>query len=82
MSAQTITLTGFALNALRHGREVVVADSGGQPVAVRAEGAGQEEWSGPEVELSRADLDLIESPDGLVVADTTGTTGWTVQVAS
>lgn len=34
------------------------------------------------VELSPADLDLIDSPDGLTVADETRTTGWLVRVTS
>lgn len=81
MSEHAITLTRDHVGLLRIGIDVAVDDDAGRMVRLYP-------WSGTQprlgdalrVELSTADLDLIESqPEGLVVADETRTTGWAVR---
>lgn len=78
MSERTITLSGFALLSLRRPGEIVVTDNGGQLVAICPDGVASEATDELRVSLSAADLDLIESPEGLIVADVTRTTGWRI----
>ncbi len=82
MSERTLTLSGFALNSLHHGHEIVVVDSEGRCVAVTPPEATQENSVGLRVQLRPADLDLIESPEGLVCASADGAMGWLVRVAA
>lgn len=86
MSERTIILTRVAFDKLHENRATVaLADSEGQRVFLFT----KQVWPSdrhpgpqPSVVLSPTDLDLINQPEGLVVADTTGTNGWTVRVAS
>lgn len=82
MSELTITLTRAKLEWLRAGKHIWWDDNTGREVLLRMEGADPGEvYDGAAMaELSSADLDLIESPEGLIVADVTGTTGWRVLV--
>lgn len=83
MSERTITLSADQVAALR-GKGQAFADPGeiGDMVRLIRDGSGYGPLprAGNEIVLSDADLDLIEQPEGLVVADTTGLTGWTVRV--
>lgn len=84
MSKRTITLTTAQLADLR-GKGQTYDDNGGIEDIVRLlrDGSGYSPLPGAtnQIVLTDADLDLIErEPEGLVVADTTGTTGWTVRM--
>jgi hypothetical protein len=86
MSAHTITLFRAAFDKLREGRATVaLADSAGQRVFLftkRVWPSDRPPAPQPSVVLTDADLDLIEQePEGLVVADTERTTGWTIRMA-
>jgi hypothetical protein len=84
VSERTITLPRVAFNKLRENRATVaLADSEGQRVFLFT----KQVWPSdrhpgpqPSVILSPTDLDLINQPEGLVVADVTHTTGWTIRV--
>lgn len=87
MSERTITLPRAAFDKLREGRTTVaLPDSNGQRVFFFTKSVWPSERvpaPQPSVVLSAANLDLIEQqPEGMVVADTTGATGWAVRVAS
>ncbi len=60
----------------------MLTDSIDQLVAVRLDSTRPEGLGGIELVLSQADLALIESPEGLICADATRSTGWTVRVPS
>jgi hypothetical protein len=82
MSELTITLTRALFERLRTGQHIWWDDNTGREVLVRVEGAEPTDaYDGAAMaELSPADLDLIEAPDGLIVADVTGTTGWRIRM--
>jgi hypothetical protein len=86
VSERTITMTDEGLDSLRTGIITVRAeDSEGRPVVLFPRGAWFPDRSAPNLSLSAvlsfADMDLIESePEGLVVADVTGTTGWAIRM--
>ena len=79
MSGRTIALTPSDVWVIRRGHMTAVEDSTGQIVDVAmfplpANGDVR-------VTLSAGDLDLIErQPEGLVVADTARSTGWTIRM--
>ena len=83
---RTIILTADKLAALRgKGQTYDHASTPGEMVRLLRDGSGY----GPlpvaanQIVLSDADLDLIEQgTEGVVVADTSGATGWTVRKAS
>ena len=85
MSERTIVMTDEGLDSLRTGIITVRAsDNTGRPVVLFPQQAWPSERRPapvPSVVLSAADLDLIEQqPEGLVVADVTRTTGWTIRM--
>jgi hypothetical protein len=85
VSERTITLPRVAFDRLRESRATfALADSEGQRVFLFTKivwPSDRHPGPQPSVVLSPADLDLIEQqPEGLVVADTTGTTGWTMRM--
>lgn len=84
MSVRSITLTPAHLACLVSGRHVWTDDSERREVLLYVSGARPADvYDGAlEVDLSKADLSLIAEPEGLVVADTTGATGWTVLSAA
>lgn len=84
MSERTITLSADQVAALRS-KGQAFADPGeiGDMVRLIRDGSGYGPLPGAsnEIVLSDADVDLIEQqPEGLVVADVTRTTGWTIRV--
>jgi hypothetical protein len=80
-----IVLPRVAFDKLCEGRSTIrVADSGGRRVALfpkRVWPSTRVPALQPSVVLSTTDLDLIEAPEGLIVADDTRTAGWTIRVA-
>jgi hypothetical protein len=82
MSELTITLTRALFERLRTGQHIWWDDNTGREVLVRMEGGDPNYvYNGATVAaLTSGDLDLIESPDGLIVADVTGTTGWRIRM--
>jgi hypothetical protein len=85
MSDRTITLPRAKFDRLREGKHVWWDDNTGREVLLHMQGArpGDVYDGAPVAELTSADLDLIErQPEGLGVADTTRTTGWTIRVTS
>ncbi|AEV86879.1 hypothetical protein ACWT_5861 [Actinoplanes sp. SE50] len=83
MTARILTLKPSQMQRLRQQQHVWWDDSTGREVLVRTDPGGRvDTYPGALVlTLTPADLDLIETPDGLVCADETRTTGWTVCMA-
>lgn len=83
MSVRTITLPSKHQQALRDGKHCWWDDSDGREVLLHMAGARPADVYDDAlvVELYPSDLDLIESPEGLGVADVTRSTGWTVRLA-
>lgn len=82
MIARTITLPDTYWQCLRERGHCWYDDNTGREVLLRTPGSDPfDVYDGAlVVDLSATDLDLIESPEGLIVADTNRTTGWTVRV--
>jgi hypothetical protein len=84
VSERTITLTTGQLADLRgKGQTYDRSSTPGDIVRLLRDSSGYRPLPGAtnQIVLSNADLDLIEQqPEGLVVADTTGTTGWTMRM--
>ncbi len=84
MSKRAITLSGFALNSLHHGHEIMVADSDGATVAVRPEFTTILEPLQADRQLVLSDVVLAEVAAGesrVVPSAGDRTYGWTVRVA-